>query len=125
MRRYKKIKEQPLETKLFLKKFFVFLTFVLIISVMGMLFNVLAVLLNGGRMPVYSNYHIQKTTHFSYSEFSKVNVFYFTDLFKIYHRNRILFFSVGDFFIYSSLLLLSLVLIWYFINRKKYTFLYK
>jgi hypothetical protein len=55
--------------------------------------------LNGGKMPVYTNFKLNSPNHFAFTDKSQVNAYFLTD--KIYFGiGNLTVYSLGDVFIY-------------------------
>lgn len=85
----------------------IMLSMFLLLTVTGAVSNLNAVALNGGKMPVYSEYNLSSPIHFSFQDFSEVNVPYQTDIIHLF--NRVM--SIGDLMIFLGIFGGGLVLV--------------
>ena len=81
----------------------------------GALFNQEALLKNGGKMPVLSDYQYSTSTHFSYQDKDDVELWYFTDWIK---WERYIW-SLGDFMMVISITWLFIFAIYSIIQGVK------
>lgn len=72
--------------------------------------NKITTSVNGGRMPVFMDYHYDSDTHFSFQDKEAIENFYLTDIFHIGNY----YYSIGDGFVFlgfSLLLIHSVILL--------------
>ncbi len=79
-----------------------------IFLMIGFLMNTSVMYFNDGRMPIIADYgtsEINDTTHFTITNRTEVKAYYLGDIFKIRlnKKNTIIFFSIGDIFLYLGL----------------------
>lgn len=75
----------------------------LMLAIWGMTMNFVVIKNNQGRMPVLSEIDYNSTTHFSFTNWSKVPYAYFSD---IIYVSQIAYYSFGDIFIYFAITML-------------------
>lgn len=92
LRKIFKKREKTLQQQINDLKFGFYLVVLLCLFICGGMINMGVVAKNNGKMPVYSSWHYEDETHFTFQNKSEVNLFYFTDIFRI--KNA--YFSIGD-----------------------------
>lgn len=80
--------------------------FLIIILLIGILFNLSVIFANDYRMPVKTDYYLNTSSHFSFSNANEVKLYRFSDIFKIRINNNLINFSIGDIIVFSSILAL-------------------
>lgn len=84
-------------------------TLILIFIIVGALLNIIAVKVNGGKMPVYINkkYVLPQDTktHIHYNRITKANLWFLTDIFFFRVKKGFLSVSIGDIFIFLGMFL--------------------
>ncbi len=105
--------------KLLLKRQIIYLTifiFVFTIFFVGSSMNFVAVMNNGGKMPVlFYDFEFESERHFSYTECSEVKHCYLTDIFPLGGY----IFSIGDFFIVGGLIAELVIIVKILKTRKE------
>lgn len=71
----------------------------LVIGVIGARMNMLVVISNGGRMPVYQSSVANANTHFTFYNFREIHYPLFADIIQTRTDTRLISSSFGDFFI--------------------------
>jgi hypothetical protein len=86
------------------------LAILLVIALFGASLNIIAVKTNEGKMPVLTYQYVSSNTHFDFTEKEKINNYPLTDILKIETKNYIHYFSIGDIFLYLSIIPIGIFL---------------
>lgn len=88
------------------------ITIAFMIIFIGAILNTACIMMNNGRMPVYTENYINSFTHFNFNNINEIKLFDFSDKFNIKFSNGyILFFSVGDILVVIGILLISVCIV--------------
>lgn len=78
----------------------------IMLFIIGALLNITAMSSNDWRMPVLHSYQYEDNTHFTYTDKDSVKNWILTDIIVIPNNYFIIAFSIGDFFILFSFVML-------------------
>ena len=73
----------------------------LLFAMLGALVNLFVMVVNGGKMPVYTGFYFETDLHFGFTNFSEVNYPYFTDIINLHW----FIISIGDILIFFGALI--------------------
>ena len=84
---------------------FFILWLITVVTIIGMGFNFEAIMSNGGKMPVQTDFNYETEEHFSFQDKDEVNNYYLTDIIKTGNMTS----SIGDWIMWISFLLMFMV----------------